>query len=200
MLVSRFEAFELALVVETSSATPHLMIYDPLSASRRHKALCPNRQDTLRACLTIPNNGALTSTWFLTDKFESCEVSMSKNQSVSERLSIQMSMATDRRTTLAFTSCSLRSKPSTTKDDVKVAEIIETGKKICTFATNSNDYDTNHRYSFRLPDLRESGLSESSSLSASNSVCTPAQTRAHTEAGQSGLLQTGRLLLFLSEL
>ena len=133
-------------------------------------------------------------------RIEIFQISICKNQSVSERLSIQMSMATDRPAILAFAPCSLRSKPSTTKDDVKVAEIIETGKKICTFATNSNDYDTNHRYSFLLSDLRESGLSESSSLSASNSVCTPAQTRAHTEAGQSGLLQTGRLLPFLSGL
>ena len=125
---------------------------------------------------------------------------MRKNQSVSERLSIQMSMATDRPAILAFAPRSLRPKPSTTKDDVKVAEIIETGKKICTFATNSNDYDTNHRYSFRLPDLRESGLSESSPLPASNSVCSSTKTRAHIEADQSGLLQTGRLLPFLSEL
>ena len=41
MLVPLIEAFELALVVETSSAKPHLMIYDPLSASRRQRHYVP---------------------------------------------------------------------------------------------------------------------------------------------------------------
>ena len=35
--VSPIEAFALPLSVETSSAKPHLMIYDPLSASRRQR-------------------------------------------------------------------------------------------------------------------------------------------------------------------
>ena len=91
-------------------------------------------------------------------------------------------------------------KPSATKNDVKVAEIIETGKKICTFATNSNNHATNHRYSFHLSHLRKGGLPESSPLSASNSVCAPAQAGVLSAPDQSGLLQTGRLLPVLSQL
>ena len=133
-------------------------------------------------------------------RIEIFQISICKNQSVSERLFIQMSMATDRPAILAFASRSLRPKLSATKDDVKVAEIIETGKKICTFATNSNDYDTNYRHSFQLSHLRESGLPEGFPLFASNSVCSPTQTRAQSTTNQPGLLRTGRLLPVLSEL
>lgn len=73
-------------------------------------------------------------------------------------------------------------------------------KYLRTFATNSNDYDTNYKHSFQLSHLRESGLPESFPLFASNSVCSPTQTRAQSTTNQPGLLRTGRLLPVLSEL
>ena len=144
-LVPLIEAFELALVVETSSAKPHLMIRPTKRIPTAKTTTSQPSRHTTGMMLHHTKHGASTSTWFLTDKFESCEVSMSKNQSVSERLFIHMSIATDRPAILTFVFRSLRPKPSATKDDVKVAEIIETGKKICTFATNSNNYDINRK-------------------------------------------------------
>lgn len=127
-LISHIEALECpSCRNKNNSAKPHFMIR---STKRIPTAKTTTSQPSRHTTGMILHH---TKQWGIDlhsvfYRIEIFQISICKNQSVSERLFIHMSIATDQPAILAFASRSLRPKPSATKDDVKVAEIIETGK------------------------------------------------------------------------
>ena len=65
-LIPHIEALECPSCRNKTIVPSSYIMIRPTKRISTAKALCLNRQDTLWACLTIPNNGASTSTWFLT--------------------------------------------------------------------------------------------------------------------------------------